>query len=153
MGNELQTSNGNHVSVLSSTQWSQLLHSISTGISPRQLAAEYAIDLATLMEALQGPDYAQDYQRARKAMADLAVWDSISIADEIPSAYTDIGRAKNRIQVRQWLAERLDPQSYGAKTQGTQDITVRPSIDLSRLSDDELKQYQHLTAAAQLPGQ
>lgn len=60
-------------------------------------------------------EFAEDYTRARMAQADRMVAETIEIADEPIDKMGAVERARVRVQVRQWAAERMAPKKYGAR--------------------------------------
>jgi hypothetical protein len=65
------------------------------------------------------PDFEKDYTRARLAQADRMVAETIEIADEPIDKMGAVERARVRVQVRQWAAERMAPKKYGARQHTT----------------------------------
>ena len=61
------------------------------------------------------PEFADEYTRARMAQADRMVAETIEIADEPIDKMGAVERARVRVQVRQWAAERMAPKKYGAR--------------------------------------
>lgn len=61
------------------------------------------------------PEFAEEYTHARMAQADRMVAETIEIADEPIDKMGAVERARVRVQVRQWAAERMAPKKYGAR--------------------------------------
>ena len=72
---------------------------------------------------VENEEFASAYARAKEAGIDALVDESMDIIDEPPpsteSGATDTGHvawAKARTEYRRWLAERMSPKKYGART-------------------------------------
>lgn len=61
------------------------------------------------------PDFAEKYTRARERQADRMVAECRDIADEPVDKMGAVERARLRVSVRQWGAERMAPKRYGAR--------------------------------------
>ena len=60
-------------------------------------------------------EFRDNYTRAREAAADRMVAETREIADEPIDKMGAVERARVRVQVRQWAAERMAPKKYGVK--------------------------------------
>jgi len=82
------------------------------------------LPLSSLYRAFkQDPNLWEKYKRARELGANAIAEQAVDIADND----LDAKRARNRVMVRQWLAGKLDPKTYGDKL----DLTVTQTVDLS----------------------
>ncbi len=74
------------------------------------------VDAATIYRWLAAHQtFREHYIRAREAAADRMVAETREIADEPIDKMGAVERARVRIQVRQWAAERMAPKKYGVK--------------------------------------
>lgn len=77
----------------------------------------------TLWKVLkQYPELSAEYADARRHKAEMLVQQIVSIAD----SDTDPQKARNQIQVRQWLASKVLPKEYGDRL----DVNVTQTIDI-----------------------
>ena len=60
-------------------------------------------------------EFAQDYTRAREALAHRFAAEVISIADAAPETIKGVEKAALRTRNRIWAAERMAPKKYGAR--------------------------------------
>ena len=61
------------------------------------------------------PVFCEDYTLAREAAAHRMIAETLEIADEPIDKMGAVERARVRVQVRQWAAERMAPKKYGAR--------------------------------------
>ncbi len=74
------------------------------------------VDAATIYRWLAAhQSFRENYTRAREAAADRMVAETREIADEPIDKMGAVERARVRVQVRQWAAERMAPKKYGVK--------------------------------------
>lgn len=97
---------------------------ITEGYLLRQASQSLQIPISSLYRYLKSdPETWASYKRAREIGADAIAEYAVEIAD----TELDAKKARNRIQVRQWLASKLDPKTFGDKL----DLTVTQTIDLA----------------------
>lgn len=97
---------------------------VTEGTLTKKAAAAVGIPLSTLYRHLRSdPQTWEIYRRAREIGASALADESVEIADSEP----DARRARVRAQVRQWLASKLDPKTFGDKL----DLTITENVDLS----------------------
>lgn len=107
---------------------------------------------STVMRWLNENEAFRDqYAHAREAQADHFVEEIIEIADQPSVMVTADGdtiandpqRDRLRVDARKWVAARLAPKKYGDKIAhvggGEGDAPIKTKIDLSGLSQDQLK--------------
>ena len=61
------------------------------------------------------PEFAEQYTRAREALAHRFAAEVISIADAAPETIKGVEKAALRTRNRIWAAERMAPKKYGAR--------------------------------------
>ena len=66
-------------------------------------------------------EFAEDYTRAREALAHRFAAEVISISDEAPETIKGVEKASLRTRNRIWAAERMAPKKYGARLAMTGD--------------------------------
>ena len=69
------------------------------------------------------PERWSRYQQARKVAAETLVGETLEIADGVKHP-EDVPKAKLQTQVRQWLASRYDPDTFGDKSGPTVNISL-----------------------------
>lgn len=95
----------------------------------RQAAKLLNLPESSLYRALHAdPELWSSYKRARELGANAMAEQAVDIADND----TDAKRARNRIMVRQWLAGKLDPKTYGDRL----DLNVTQTVDISGALSD-----------------
>ena len=77
--------------------------------------------------------FSDDILRARVRAADLMACQTLAIADSIPD--DNPSRPLHRIRTRQWLAERWDAKTYGAKQAAV-------TVNIGNLRLDALRQLE-----------
>lgn len=105
----------------------QLIEDVLTLVTEGQLLRQAAevcgMPLSTLYRRFKSdPATWELYRRARELGANAIAEYAVDIADNDP----DSKRARNRIMVRQWLASKLDPKTYGDKL----DLTITETVDM-----------------------
>jgi len=101
-----------------------IIERILNGSSLKDAAKECGIDVFKFNRMLQGDKQAaQAYARAVEIRADLLADEALQIAD----TENDAAKARNQIQVRQWLASKLYAKRYGDRI----DLNVTQTIDVS----------------------
>lgn len=93
-------------------------------------------------------EFSERYARARAVQQERAGDQAKQIAEDVPADRDQVARAKLRVEVLKWVAERMSPKRYGAKT--TTELTgkdggpieTRQSIDTSKLSTETLRRIQ-----------
>jgi hypothetical protein len=78
-------------------------------------------------------EFARAYARARAIGVQLFADETLEIADE-KIAPQDVPAAKLRIETRRWLAERMLPKVYGAKT----GVEMSGGLEVKKLSRTEV---------------
>lgn len=100
----------------------------------------------------ENDEFCQQYARARENQADFLLEEMLEISDL--ATPEDVSVAKLRVDARKWYITKVAPKKYGDKV--TQEITgvngapieQKISMDLSRLSVDELKLLRELKSKA-----
>lgn len=101
----------------------QALVMVTEGMLLKHAAVSLGLPLSSLYRYLRGDlSIWENYRRARELGANAHAEDAVDIADND----SDPRRARNRINVRQWLAAKLDPKTYGDKL----DLQVTTKVDL-----------------------
>lgn len=121
-----------------------IVQRLEQGLSmPEALAMQYegrGMPSASSVERWAVDDclFAEDIARTRKARASKLAEDTITIADEDPKltakGMVDNGAERHRatkINARQWLAEKLDPKTFGS--QQNIDVQSHLHIDMTAL--------------------
>jgi hypothetical protein len=104
---------------------------LAEGMSLRRICQQQGMpDKATVLRwASRTPEFRDQYARAREVAADALVDEALAIADDASEDieqvdsgdgvlatrvnHEHIHRSKLRVQVRQWMAARLNPRKYG----------------------------------------
>lgn len=84
------------------------------GFPSREIVARWMRDVITFHDS---------FSRAMAAHGEALASQTLDIAD----TELDAAKARNRIQVRQWLASKLKPERYGEKL----DVNLKGQIDIS----------------------
>ncbi|WP_118785719.1 terminase small subunit [Haemophilus haemolyticus] len=100
----------------------------------------------------ENQQFSEQYARAREDQADFLLEEMLEISDL--ATPEDVSVAKLRVDARKWYITKVAPKKYGDKV--TQEITgvngapieQKISMDLSRLSVDELKLLRELKSKA-----
>lgn len=112
------------VSVVTPAAIEQVLTLVIEGQLLRQAAKLLNLPESSLYRALHAdPTLWANYKRARELGANAMAEQAVDIADND----ADAKRARNRIMVRQWLAGKLDPKTYGDRL----DLNVTQTVDIS----------------------
>lgn len=92
--------------------------------------------------------FSDRYARAREDQADFYADDIIDISD----TEKDAQRARNRIDARKWKASKLAPKRYGDKLALDHggSVEVQHKVDLSKLTNDQLRQIAGIAAGLQV---
>lgn len=103
---------------------------------PRPDGTIKAISRSFLFDFLNRKGYREAYHEAMKLHADAVVDQSIKIADETS---TDVAyaapKARNQIQIRQWVAGRLNREKWGEQKQ------VGVEVNIGALHLDALRKF------------
>ena len=113
---------------MSSVVTPQAIESVLTLVVEGQLLRQAAkllnLPESSLYRTLHAdPELWASYKRARELGANAMAEQAVDIADND----ADAKRARNRIMVRQWLAGKLDPKTYGDRL----DLNVTQTVDIS----------------------
>lgn len=98
------------------------------------------------------PNYARAREIGYHRLADqiIEIADNVTITDTLDPA--TVQRDRLRVEARKWLLSKALPKIYGDKVELTGKdggpIETRQTLDLSKLTDDELAAYQLLAAAS-----
>ena len=94
----------------------RVIEMLGEGKQLARICEATGLSKAALMEWLEEtPERAAMASRARARAATVLVDEAIEIADEVDAEHPgEINKAKIRIGVRQWVAERWNRQAYGA---------------------------------------
>ena len=112
------------VSVVTPAAIEQVLTLVIEGQLLRQAAKLLNLPESSLYRALHAdPTLWANYKRARELGANAMAEQAVDIADND----VDAKRARNRIMVRQWLAGKLDPKTYGDRL----DLNVTQTVDIA----------------------
>lgn len=114
-------------------------------------AAETAgLSITAFMALLsEYPQLSQAYGRAQQSRAEVLAQEIIEIAD----GDDDPQKARNRVQVRQWLASKFNPRKYGERL----DVNIEQRIDISAVLAEARARvalpgsYQQLPEQADVP--
>ena len=118
-----------------------IIERILNGASLKDATRDCGIDVFKFNRILQGDrSAAQAYARAVEIRADCLADEALQIAD----TESDSSKARNQIQVRQWLASKLYAKRYGDRI----DLNVTQTIDIgSTLAEARARllpaRYQH----------
>lgn len=125
---------------------SRVCSCVSVGVTLAEL--EGLPDMPTRQQVyrwlVDHPGFAAEYDRARRALADVYAHEIIEIADEKLEAviedgrvieYPDNKRRDSRIRARQWLMGKLNREKYGEASR----VEVREVRALGDLTDAELE--------------
>lgn len=103
--------------------------------------------VVTIMTWLRtNPEFLKQYTRAKEEQADLMVEDMLDISEHTDEDHTPftgsnvVQRDRLRIETRKWIASKLKPKKYGEKVQTEISGSLNTGIDISKLSEETLKQ-------------
>lgn len=100
-----------------------VIDAVLDGQSVRNALKSVKLDAHSLHDTLSNDrGLASRYARAMEIRADLLADEALHIADE----QDDAAKARNQIQVRQWLAGKLHQKKYGDRI----DLNVSATIDI-----------------------
>jgi hypothetical protein len=111
----------------------EVMERVTSGMSVKDICAELLIVRAAVLDWLEAPERREEVARARAQGAAVLIEESIAIADgQMPvvcpitqEVITEANRDRLRIQSRQWVAERVDRQRWGAPRH---DVTVQVNV-------------------------
>lgn len=115
------------------------------------LCDELGIGRRTVYDRIErDPDFAQRYKSRRAIGVRAIIDDCLTIADEPATTEIEIKNKRVRIDTRLRLAGKWSPKEFGEKVE----LTGRnggpiETVDLSRLSQEQLEQYGRLAAIAE----
>ncbi len=99
----------------------------------------------------ENPEFFDMLQRAREWMAVSFVDEALEIADDtVGKSHEEIQAAKLRIDTRKWIATKYGKAIFGDMVRNEQTgknggpIEIQRSLDLSKLSDEQLDQMEAL---------
>jgi hypothetical protein len=106
---------------------------IEVGKSIANVCIEMGISKRALDTWIEDNGYEPDILRARVRAADLLACETVEIADTISD--DNPSKPMHRIRTRQWLAERWDAKTYGAKQAAV-------TVNIGNLRLDALRQLE-----------
>ena len=127
------------LALLDSLPVEQLQNMFESGMSETKICLALGVSKKALHEWLDRPEQEGFLIRARARAADELVGQMIDIADD--TDYQEVQKAKLRVQTRQWVAERWNPQAYAQSKQ--------PSVQVN-LSGMRLDALRHIEVVEQV---
>ncbi len=127
------------LAMLDSLPVEQLQNMFESGMSETKICLALGVSKKALHEWLDRPEQEGFLIRARARAADELVGQMIDIADD--TDYQEVQKAKLRVQTRQWVAERWNPQAYAQSKQ--------PSVQVN-LSGMRLDALRHIEVVEQV---
>ena len=127
------------LAMLDSLPVEQLQNMFESGMSETEICLALGVSKKALHEWLDRPEQEGFLIRARARAADELVGQMIDIADD--TDYQEVQKAKLRVQTRQWVAERWNPQAYAQSKQ--------PSVQVN-LSGMRLDALRHIEVVEQV---
>lgn len=127
------------IALLDSLPVEQLQNMFESGMSETKICLALGIGKKALHAWLDRPEQEGFLIRARARAADELVGQMIDIADD--TDYLEVQKAKLRVQTRQWVAERWNPQAYAQSKQ--------PSVQVN-LSGMRLDALRHIEVVEQV---
>ena len=132
---------------------------LAGGVMQREIARKLGIDNWSFIHWAKQPERAEQIRNARAEGA--AHWDEraeqvlveiSATTKEGTDAKVVLGRARELAQHYRWRASKLAPAQYGDKVavEHSGQITT-PSLDLTKLTDEQLEQLRAIAQAAE-PG-
>lgn len=124
--------------------------SIAEGNSARSTCNKLGVSLQTICRHNREDEvFREQYARARDDAADSLVDEMREIED----SEKDVQRAKLKCDNRKWVAARMKPKSWGDRQQyehtGAEGAPLlRPGLDLSNLSPEQLETFRQLMEQA-----
>lgn len=114
---------------------------IANGKVVRELALPLGVSRNFLSSYLnRTPELKQKMVEARIRRADFLAEEILQIADDVKADPNEINKAKNKIDVRKWIANIDNPEKYGLKQQGGVQINIgNLHLDALRQVQDDLK--------------
>lgn len=92
------------------------------------------------------PEFRQAYALARQALADAMAEEAVAISDDASDDFkgdapnpASVARAKLRVDVRRWVAARMNPKSWGQQVEHAGEVIHRHLID--RPPDESREQW------------
>ncbi len=110
------------LALLDSLPTEQLQNMYESGMSETKICLALGVSKKALHEWLDRPEQEGFLIRARARAADELVGQMIDIADD--TDYQEVQKAKLRVQTRQWVAERWNPQAYAQSKQPSVQVTL-----------------------------
>lgn len=103
----------------------QVIKLVAEGVTTTEALKIVHMDRTTLHEVIEGnPSLQASYSRAHVISNETRVEDLVAIAE---NPTIDPQRAKNIIEVRKWIASKINPRKYGDKIE----VNVNQSVDIS----------------------
>ena len=127
------------MALLDSLPKEQIQALFEAGASEAKICYQLGIGKKALHEWLDRPEQEGFLYRARAKAADHLVAETIEIADE--TDIEEVNKARLRVQTRQWVAERWNPQAYAQSKQ--------PSVQVN-LSGMRLDALRHIEVIEQV---
>jgi predicted transcriptional regulator len=127
------------LAMLDSLPVEQLQNMFESGMSETKICLALGVSKKALHEWLDRPEQEGFLIRARARAADELVGQMIDIVDD--TDYQEVQKAKLRVQTRQWVAERWNPQAYAQSKQ--------PSVQVN-LSGMRLDALRHIEVVEQV---
>ena len=127
------------LALLDSLPKEQIQALFEAGASEAKICYQLGIGKKALHLWLERPEQEGFLYRARAKAADHLVAETIEIADE--TDIEEVNKARLRVQTRQWVAERWNPQAYAQSKQ--------PSVQVN-LSGMRLDALRHIEVIEQV---
>lgn len=122
-----------------------VLDAYAAGLPVKRAVEEIGMPWSTFWrETCRDPVLAREYAAARVARTEILAAETTDIADSDDNPH----RARNRIQARQWLAERMNPASFGQRL----DVAVSQTVDLRDAIEARKTRALAMRAALAEPG-